>query len=347
MNKVIKKIIFKILMFFGIIVGNVIFFVSGSDLRFDYINIDIGNRTYQVMTDCMALHFYLSDYNFVEYHTQSEPTYPMPVSTLKEYKQQGYGRYHIKDSSNMFAFVKYCLEKKPGETENAILQGVNIAKANIKTTTIENYNTFYSFCSSVSLPPDVKYFIAGFWSSMKNQLNESFNRLQDSFILERYVFPALNKLNVSKSEVEGDDGKELLTVLTTYLMSTRLSEDLNMTYNSTVNKGDLLPFIYNIGNANSPYELAKFAYIYMIEGFGDEEEKTEGISYWIDEYELVFDEPYEIGEEDRDILSQFASKAQEKYGDQIGNKGIKLKGATEEKIIKSEYSIETKLEAIR
>ncbi len=300
------------------------------------------------MTDCMALHFYLSDYSYVDAHSQSEPTYPRPLYEANNLIQRGYGRYHIKDTNNMFAFIKYCNEKQPSLSATAVATGVDVAHSVMPSTSINNYDTFYSFCSTNGIRNDVKYFIAGYWNKMSELLGNEFKRLQDSFIIERYVFPALGKIGVSRNEAEGENGQELMTVLTTYLMSTRLSEDLNQTYNSTVQKGDLIPFIYNKSNANTPYDIAKFAYIYLIEGFGgEEEENTEGKSDWKEEYELVFDEEYDLSEEDRKVLRSLASKASEKYYSEKGNKGARLLGATETRIINSGYSIETKIQAIR
>ena len=329
----------------AIIVVVITAYVLAIELAFEFINIPIGSKSYNVMTDCMACHFYISEYD-TKNGDRRENTYQSPFVESRETTQQGYGRYHIKSSTNAFAFVKYCKEKNVPNVDAAIAVGVSQAPLGNNKTTIKDYSSFMSKSSETVATPDVEFFIYGFWLSMSS-LGDAFNRIQDSFILERYVFPALRKLGVSQNEVEDEDGQELLTALTTYVYSTRCDEDLNATYNSTVDKGDLLPFMYNKANANSPYEMAKFAYIYLCNNFGTESDPADGQHLWADEYGLVFNDDMDIDEEELETLRQLADKAQAKYGTQTGSRGIRLKGMTEDAVISSGYSVESKLQYIR
>ena len=115
--------------------------------------------------------------------------------------------------------------------------------------------------------------------------------------------------------------------------------------NFTVGKGDIVPFLYYKMNReeDNPRELARYAYIPLIEGWCTQ---VVGTNLWLQEYlELYGDYNEDEFSEDLETLQEWYDEIYDKYKTDKGRKGNNLLGSDITTIIQSDYSVSDQLEA--
>ena len=380
-----RKIVFIISLVCCIIITMSIYIIASTgELMYEFKEVKVGGREYNPMTDAMAFHFNIINYNAKDGDRCSNALHGPLIEDNDNIIKKGYGRYHFAIGTNMFEFIKYCnahhdvgeINPNMGTNINdAITSGVNKVVEKISTTNISSYDKFMEYQRSLSYPPDVGYFVEGFWDAMKDK--PGFDILQDSFVVKKYVSKALSKLNLSDSKyrkafgkdgsfsisdedlADNDNGK-LVTALLTMVYSNFWVADLNENTAVDIKTGDLIPFLYNIDeirkitNTEASHALtedvlelmAKYAYVAYTYGF-DVAERTDGFHYWEQEYDCVFGEILDLNDDDITKYQQKYENMAVLFEDEKGNKGSRLLGATVDTIIKGEYNMETQLTAIK
>ena len=351
-SKYLSSNLFKFLFFCSIITIIVLVVVKASDLSFEFKEITIGGNTFNPMTDAMAFHFSVVDYDVKDGDTR-ENSLNGPLIESSNINVKWYGRYHMNSQYNIVNFIEHCHSKYPTDVENYCYDSS------------KDYDYSKVIASKGQIATgNLKAILNNFWTNMCSK--SDFNILQDEFILKQYIMPAISKLNLtnsqykkafgvadhgfnlSVSDIEGENGKQLITALFTMIYSDFWTADLSNHTEADVKRGDLVPFLYNVDETqNDPYDIAKYAYIAYIYGF-DTAGRTDGFHYWEQEFESVLEnENYDLTDEEIEKYWQKYDKMASILSDEKGNKGSRLLGASINTIIKGQYNIETQVSAVR
>jgi hypothetical protein len=342
-----------------LVVINIVFICQNNVLANDMLKLETvqcqiqsSAKVYEfdIHTDCIRYH---SKANGYEKYKGLITECNMPDELeLYQSKMTGYGNYVFKPDTNLFNFIEFCYSKDPSKTIACANKIVNC-----------DYEKLMSYKNKVINNTIFKEF----WINMCGNFTD-FNKCQDEFFFLNYTYPATVKAGVSLKTIEnkkqdGEPTTEYLTALTSYMYSTRQNAAVN---EMTVEKGDIIPFIYykeadkrknkdknkeknnekpdfNLNDSESLKEIAKFAYVALIEGWCSD---VNGYNFWKEEYENFFgpynndDLGYEI-----DTIKRWYDDAYDEYKNQRGKKGNNLLGSDIETIIQSDYSIEQQLEA--
>lgn len=347
----IKSKRFYILMICAIITIVILCKVFATDLAFNFKSITYAGKEYKPMTDALAFHFSVVDYDAKD-GDDKEVSLHGPLIEATNVKMQGYGRYHMQLQFNLVGFIEYCHSKFPEVIEPILgpIQG-------------DDYNAKINKLKSSLASGTTKDVLNNFWSTMSSGAY-NFDRLQDEFIIRSYIIPAIGKLSLTNSryykafkdegsfsmsvdDVTSDDG-ELVTALLSSVYSDFNTADLTSASSISIKSGDLVPFLYNVDEtSDDPNQIAKFAYIAYIYGF-DTVGRTDGFHYWEQEFEAVFPgKSYDLSDEDLNKYQRKYDTMAEILSEEKGDKGSRLLGQTITTIIKSDYNIETQVSAVR
>ena len=360
-SKSIKKISkFFIIIILCVIIGVVVFFINyASDLSYLFKDVNIGSTTIRVMPDSTAFHWYISEYNALD-----KQMYPAsltgPMIDASEKRMQGYGKYHMQMQYNLGNFINYC--HNDSNFTSIIESKFPSDGINDSQTLYNNFISTYSGQAGYSVEVATK--LNNIWNEMINASGPAFETLQDQFIVNKYLKPAMTKMRLSDAEfneifgrsgsyslslgaIDILDGDEFMTALLSSVYSDFYTADMSSISANEINIGraNLIPFLYNVDKTEtSGVEIARYAYIAYIEGFLTAG-RTDGFHYWEQEYESVFGESYNEGDYDIETLRVKFEKARDTLSSESeqGNKGNRLLGSNITQVISSPYNVSTQL----
>ena len=347
----IKKVLksYKIILTMIILCGIIIVVIkSYAEEQLGLRGVTYNSYTYKFYTDSIKFHSQANGYsvmqgmecanNYWTYREIGPGIYYNPPETIKS---KGYGNYVFTDETNLYKFLEWCHSRNQSITElSCIVAGPTEAKSSTYTKLIGYANQ--------NLDKDAKGFMNAFWTNMSIFLGDVFYQYQDEYFFEKYIVKGLDKIGMTLGrlkQVQNNEDyetsiKEYLTCLSSYMYSLTPSASPDT---FTVGKGDVVPFLYykRYKEEINPKELARYAYISLIEGWCS---SLSGMHLWEREYEELYG-LYNPEEYDLEKLKMWYDDTYEKYKGDKGRKGNSLLGSDITTIIKSDYSIETQLEA--
>lgn len=297
---------------------------------------------FNIFTDCTKFHIQASGYE--KYKGLETDNNLVAFLGVDRAMMEGYGNYVFKPKTNLFSFIEYCYRKEQDTTTACAYKG------GASEVDSWDYTKLMSYRDKAANNDFFKYF----WQNM-SALCSNFKAYQDEFFFMYYTYPATQKVGINlaklkKKRQNAESVKEYLTCLTSYTFSiTRESQVEDMTFG----KGDVVPFLYykdrnhaniNVDDVDSLREIAKYAYVALIEGWCQLPNKSYHL--WEDEYQYLYG-AYNREELDYDIetLHEWYDKTYQRYYKDKGKRGNNLLGSKIEHIIESDYSIEQQLEA--